>query len=39
MAAPKSGKLFDKIKSTKDLDKVLEGEMTNWLTPVAGYCA
>ncbi|MET0494190.1 MAG: hypothetical protein ABW000_13775 [Actinoplanes sp.] len=32
-------KLFDKIKSTKDLDKVLEGEMTNWLTPVAGYCA
>jgi len=33
------GKLFDKIKSTKDLDKVLEGEMTNWLTPVAGYCA
>jgi hypothetical protein len=32
-------KFFDKIKSTKDLDKVLEGEMTNWLTPVAGYCA
>lgn len=33
------GKLFDKIKSTKDLDKILETEMTNWLTPVAGYCA
>ncbi|MEV4704784.1 hypothetical protein [Actinoplanes sp. NPDC049316] len=32
-------KLFDKIKTTKDLDKVLETQMTNWLTPVAGYCA
>ena len=33
------GKFFDKIKSTKDLDKVLETEMTNWISPVAGYCA
>jgi hypothetical protein len=33
------GKFFDKIKTTKDLDKILETEMTNWLTPVAGYCA
>jgi Zn-dependent oligopeptidase len=32
-------KLFDKIKSTKDLDKVLQTQMTTWLTPVAGYCA
>ncbi|MEV4635899.1 hypothetical protein AB0J80_00965 [Actinoplanes sp. NPDC049548] len=33
------GKFFDRIKSTKDLDKILQTEMTNWLTPVAGYCA
>lgn len=33
------GKFFDRIKSTKDLDRILETEMTNWLTPVAGYCA
>ncbi|MEV8509592.1 hypothetical protein AB0368_32845 [Actinoplanes sp. NPDC051475] len=32
-------KFFDRIKSTKDLDRILETEMTNWLTPVAGYCA
>ncbi|GAB1694804.1 hypothetical protein [Krasilnikovia sp. M28-CT-15] len=30
--------LLDKIKSTKDLDKSLEGLMTKWLTPVAGVC-
>jgi hypothetical protein len=30
---------FDKIKSTKDLDKVIESQMTTWFTPVAGYCA
>ncbi|WP_067509055.1 hypothetical protein [Actinoplanes sp. TFC3] len=33
------GTFFDKIKSTKDLDKVLESQMTEWLTPIAGYCA
>ncbi|MGA5303367.1 hypothetical protein ACPCHT_25810 [Nucisporomicrobium flavum] len=32
-------KLFDRIKTTKDLDKVLQTELTNWLTPIAGYCA
>jgi hypothetical protein len=30
---------FDKIKSTKDLDRTIEGKMTEWLNPVAGYCA
>ena len=30
---------FDKIKSTKDLDRTIQGQMTIWLTPVAGYCA
>ncbi|BFU42009.1 hypothetical protein [Krasilnikovia sp. MM14-A1004] len=30
--------LLDKIKSTKDLDKSLEGLMSQWLTPVAGVC-
>ncbi|MFI7596834.1 hypothetical protein [Actinoplanes sp. NPDC049681] len=32
-------KFFDQIKSTKDLDRILETQMTNWLNPVAGYCA
>jgi hypothetical protein len=32
-------KLFDGIKSTKDLDRVMESQMTVWLTPVAGPCA
>ena len=32
-------KLFDSIKSTTDLTKVMQGQMTEWLTPVAGYCA
>jgi hypothetical protein len=30
---------FAKIKSTKDLDKVIETQLTEWFTPVAGYCA
>jgi hypothetical protein len=30
---------FDRIKSTKDLNRTLEAQMTEWLTPVAGYCA
>lgn len=32
-------KFFDSIKTTKDLDKTIEGKMTDWLSPVAGYCA
>jgi hypothetical protein len=30
---------FDKIKTTKDLDRVIERQMTEWFTPVAGFCA
>jgi hypothetical protein len=33
------GKFFDSIKTTKDLDRAIEGKMTEWLSPVAGYCA
>ena len=29
---------FARIKTTKDLDRTLQGQMTEWLTPVAGYC-
>jgi hypothetical protein len=32
-------KFFDSIKTTKDLDRTIEAKMTEWLTPVAGYCA
>jgi hypothetical protein len=32
-------KFFDGIKTTKDLDKTIESKMTEWLSPVAGYCA
>jgi hypothetical protein len=30
---------FARIKTTKDLDRIIEGQMKEWLTPVAGYCA
>jgi Skp family chaperone for outer membrane proteins len=30
---------FDKIKTMKDLEKVLNTQMTNWLNPVVGLCA
>jgi hypothetical protein len=30
---------FDAIKTPKDLDRVIESRMTEWLSPVAGYCA
>lgn len=33
------GKLFDTIKTTKDLDRTIQSKMTDWLNPVAGYCA
>jgi len=29
---------FDRIKTTKDLDRTIEAQMSEWLTPVAGYC-
>ena len=32
-------RFFDSIKTTKDLDRTIEAKMTEWLTPVAGYCA
>ena len=32
-------KFFDGIKTTKDLDRTIEAKMTDWLSPVAGYCA
>jgi hypothetical protein len=32
-------KFFDSIRTTKDLDKTIEAKMTDWLSPVAGYCA
>jgi hypothetical protein len=30
---------FTRIRTTKDLDKIIERQMTEWFTPVAGYCA
>jgi hypothetical protein len=27
-----------KIKTTKDLDRTLKGQLEEWLSPVAGYC-
>jgi hypothetical protein len=32
-------KFFDSIKTTNDLNRTIEGKMTDWLSPVAGYCA
>jgi hypothetical protein len=32
-------KFFARIKTTKDLDRTIEAQMNEWLTPVAGYCA
>ncbi|MEU4691689.1 hypothetical protein [Actinoplanes sp. NPDC023714] len=29
---------IEKIKTTKDLDKTLKTQLTEWLSPVAGYC-
>ena len=31
--------LFDKVKTTKDLDKTLAAKMPDWMDPVAGLCA
>ena len=30
---------FARLKTTKDLDRTIEAQMNEWLTPVAGYCA
>ena len=30
---------FDKVKTTKDLDKTLKAKMPDWMDPVAGLCA
>lgn len=38
-ASAKDTAFFDKIKTTGDLDKVLEDRMTEWLNPIAGLCA
>ena len=29
---------IEKIKTTKDLDRTLKGQLEEWLSPVAGYC-
>jgi hypothetical protein len=31
--------LFDKVKTTKDLDRTLTAKMPDWMDPVAGLCA
>ena len=31
--------LFDKVKTTKDLDRALADKMPDWMDPVAGLCA
>jgi hypothetical protein len=31
--------LFDKVKTTKDLDRTLAAKMPEWMSPVAGLCA
>jgi hypothetical protein len=32
-------KFFNKIKSTADLNKIIEAQLIEWFTPIAGYCA
>ncbi len=34
----KDRKYIKKIKTTADLDKTLKPQLTEWLSPVAGYC-
>ncbi|AGZ46478.1 hypothetical protein [Actinoplanes friuliensis] len=31
--------MFDKVKTTKDLDRTLRAKMPDWMDPVAGLCA
>jgi hypothetical protein len=37
-ASAKDRKYFTKVKSLKDLNSTIEGQLAEWLTPVAGYC-
>jgi hypothetical protein len=32
------GRYFARVKTMKDLDATLQTQMTEWLTPVSGYC-
>ncbi|GAA2551116.1 hypothetical protein GCM10010435_21600 [Winogradskya consettensis] len=32
-------KFFDKIKTEKDFEKTIEAQITEWMTPVTGFCA
>jgi hypothetical protein len=32
-------KFFDGIKTTKDLDRAIQSKLTDWMSPVSGYCA
>jgi hypothetical protein len=32
-------KLYDSVKSTTDLNRLIDGKMGDWLTPISGYCA
>ena len=31
-------KLFDRVKTEKDLNRTIDTQMADWLNPVAGYC-
>jgi crotonobetainyl-CoA:carnitine CoA-transferase CaiB-like acyl-CoA transferase len=34
----KDRRYFDRVKTLNDLNRTIEGQLTEWLTPVAGYC-
>jgi hypothetical protein len=34
----KDRKYIDRVKSLKDLNGTIEGQLNQWLTPVSGYC-
>jgi hypothetical protein len=38
-ASAADDKLYDGIKSTKDLNRFIDGKLGEWLTPISGYCA
>jgi hypothetical protein len=37
-ASAKDRKYFARVKTLKDLNATIEGQLTQWLTPIAGYC-
>jgi hypothetical protein len=39
IASAADDKLYDKLKSSKDLNRFIDGKMGDWLTPISGYCA